>query len=640
MKKMIEVLASELARWSNATKPIRKGDMVPIFRMDQSNQIAALEPMYFETEGVEQVSLSDVSALPLMRFQVVSTGGLRNSLFTEIFRKHSKFDHIHLSLDIEGSFSYEVSRTSFDGRIVRLGQGAIIPSADASDSRRTETLVSLSIENDLGRDARLHWSLRALSDDAVIHDAVWHAVAPGDSCGRMIVVLRTFGRTKDIKSLLHAFEQQSRLSPVYARLLRNVFFYVLDTSGNLSSSDYQDLAQFERVQAHVVKGANLGGGGNMSQALLQLDQAIQLSQIEVNELLLLDDDLTVSLESLLRHWAATVFRSDTTIFTLPVLTKSEPTKMWEDGAMWGRFIDDDISSDRTALAPRLLRHNLDVLETDLVNEMAGAHYPEYCTFIFFSLPYARFIELGYPAAFFLRGDDIEYSLRHRAKGGAILSNPNLCAWHEPAHSYGQEYMSIAHGVIINMRYGSTEPSSFAHFFHQRFLSHASISDASGLRLYAKVLADLNSKTMFLSHEFAARYVKRLGEFKAFDTSFEYIAQELRVALRQNADFNRTTLGEYHFLYPPIEGRPRCTRVILENQHTQSARIYDPRTPALIAECASASAEFAREFNAFLTDYEALRAHYLERFEVVSKAAFWQRELKYYSAPETLFRKPE
>ena len=640
MKKTIEVLAAELSKWSSVTTPVHKGDWVPIFRMDQSNQIASLDPLFFGTESIEQVSLSGRRALPLLRQQVVSTGGLRNSLFTEVFRKHSKFDRIKLSFDVEGSFAYEISRTTSDGRTNRLGRGTIMPSAEAPDSRRTETPVSLSIENDLGRNARLHWSLRALSDDAVIHDAVWNAEAPGDSSGRMIVVLRTFGRTEDIKSLLHAFEKQCSFSPAYARLLKNVFFYVLDTSSNLSSHSYQEFAEFAHVRAHVVKGANLGGGGNMSQALLQLDQAINLAQIEVNELLLLDDDLTVSLESLLRHWATIVFRSDTTIFTLPVLMKSEPTRMWEDGAIWGRFLDDDISPDRTAIAPRLLRHNRDVLDTNFINEIASPNYPEYCTFIFFSLPYARFTELGYPAAFFLRGDDIEYSLRHRAKGGAILSNANLCAWHEPAHSYGQEYMSIAHGIIINMRYGATEPSSFARFFHQRLVSHASISDAAGLRLYAKVLADLNSKTMFLTHEFAARYVKRLGEFKAFDADFEYVAPELRGALRHAAELNRTTLGEYGFLYPPIEGRPRYTRVILENPHTQSARVYDPRNPSLIAECAAAAAEFAPEFSAFLADYDALRAHYLERFAVVSEPEFWQRELTHYPAPETLFHKPE
>ncbi len=640
MKKTIEVLAAELSKWSSVTTPVHKGDWVPIFRMDQSNQIASLDPLFFESEGIEQVSLSGKRALPLLRQQVVSTGGLRNSLFTEVFRKHSKFDRIRLSVDVEGAFAYEVCRTTSTGTTSLLGQGTLLPGADAADSRRTEAPVTLSIENDLGRNARLHWSLRALSDDAVIHDAVWHATAPGESAARMVVVLRTFGRTADIKSLLQAFEQQCRFSPVYARLLQNVFFYVLDTSGGLSAGDYEDFAGLAHVRAHVVKGANLGGGGNMSQALLQLDQAIGHAGIEVNELLLLDDDLSLSLESLLRHWATTVFRADTTIFTLPVLMKSEPAKMWEDGALWGRFLDDDLSADRTAIAPRLLRHNRDVLEDGFADEMAPAHYPEYCTFIFFSLPYARFTELGYPAAFFLRGDDIEYSLRHRAAGGAILSNANLCAWHEPAHSYGQEYMSIAHGIIINMRYGATEPSSFARFFHQRLVAHASISDAAGLRLYAKVLADLNGKTMFLTHEFAARYVRRLGEFKAFDAAFEYVAPDLRAALRENAELNSTALGEYGFLYPPVEARTRFTRVILENPHTDSARVYDPRNPAILADCAAAAAEFAPELSAFLTGYDALRAHYLERFETVSKAEFWQRELTHYPAPETLFRNPE
>lgn len=637
MKQIVQNLSKDLQIWAKACQPIAKGDFVPLARMDKSCTRKSLEDLFFEVGHPEDVSASGKTDLTLLRRQLISTGSLRNSFFPDVFRKHTKFEYIRLSLELSGSFDLQVSQARlnitpealYDDRILSVS------GKDGASIGRQTINLPFSLESDISTGARLFWTLRAQSDGAQIHDAVWQGLAPQDSAARMIVVLRTFGRTNDIKGLLTAFNKEAKYSSHYARILKNVFFYVLDTTNGVSVDDYAEIGALEHVSAHVIKGANLGGGGNMSQALLLLHDAIASAKLSVGELLLLDDDLTLSLESLCRHWASTVFRSDNTVFTLPVFMKSEPRKMWEDGALWGRFLDENMTGDRSAIAPKLLRHNREFKQYAFLDEMAKAHYPEYCTFIFFSLPYQRFLDLGYPAAFFLRGDDIEYSLRHRKAGGQTMSNPNLCAWHEPAHSFGQEYMSISHGVIINMRYGNEKPDAFAKFFARRLTAHASIGDALGLQLYAEILRDLNSKAMFLEHDFAKRYVAKLGLFRSFDQQFEYISNELREDLRNNAQARNVFMGEYGFLYPPIEGNPTLARVILENPHTGNFRLYDPTDVNTITACIRASDELTTELARFIEDYDSLRKHYSARFDAVSEAPFWQKELTYHNAPECL-----
>lgn len=633
MQELVKLLSDDLKAWGGQTLPIKKNDLVPVFRLDQSCAQHNLEGLFFETADLEDVSCTGKADIPLLRQQSVGTGRLRNSFYPEVFKQHSKIEKLQLTFDVTGPFSYDVHQSSVDYAPEPLTKGVVTAEGDAV--QRQLVHAPFSLDNDIGKHVRLFWSLRSLSDATVLHDAAWQAVAPHDAQGRMVVVLRTFGRTNDIKNLLISFAEESRFSDHYKRLLKNVFFYVLDTSNGVGAEDYTEMADHDVLNVHVVRGANLGGGGNMSQALLFLEDALRQADLDVDELLLLDDDLRLSLESMLRHWASTVFRSDNTVFTVPVFMKSEPRKMWEDGALWGRFLSDDMSPDRTAIAPRLLRHNREFRDYEHLDEQARGHYPEYCTFIFFSLPYKRFGELGYPAAFFLRGDDIEYSLRHRKAGGRTLSNPNLCAWHEPAHSYGQEYMSIAHGTIINMQYGADTADNLGRFFYERLMSHISIGDVLGLKTYAAVLRDLNSKTMFLEHDFAGRYIKQLGVFKGFDQQFEYLSNELRDDLRRNAHDRNTFMGEYGFLYPPVEGNPRLSRVILENGHTSTYRIYDPKDPKVVAECTQAAAELTAELSKFLESYDDLRAHYVQRFEAVSAPAFWEKELGLHDAPVTL-----
>src|SRR5208283_4691665 len=105
--------------------------------------------------------------------------------------------------------------------------------------------------------------------------------------------------------------------------------------------------------------------------------------------------------------------------------KSEPKRMWEDGGIWGRYSKDMALPERTCPFPRLIRHGFLMEGFDHLDEMAELNYPEYSTFIFYGMPWETFLKLDFPVAFFLRGDDIEYSLRAALRGVRILSNPNL-----------------------------------------------------------------------------------------------------------------------------------------------------------------------------------------------------------------------
>lgn len=367
-------------------------------------------------------------------------------------------------------------------------------------------------------------------------------------------------------------------------------------------------------------------------------QGCKEADVRPDELLLLDDDLSISLETLYRHWSATLFRSDNTVFTLPVFMKSEPRRMWEDGAFWGRFLGASPSSTRTHLAPRLLRHNLTFRGLDNLDKLAVRNYPEDCTFIFFGLSWALFEKLGYPLAIFLRGDDIEYSLRVRSMTGAqIMSNPNLAAWHEPAHSYGQEYMSIAHGMLINMAYGPEAPDALLRFFHMQALRHLSLNDVAGLTLYAEILRDFMAENIFLENGFAGHYVNRLKYFKTFETEFESIPTEIVENLRQAHSGGASQLAEHPFLYMGVEARDNIGTVLLFNPHTKTYRTYRHDDVAVMEAAATKAAELFALIADFGTNYSRFHAHYLDKIAACRKEEFWDSELGQHKPQVTLGR---
>ena len=387
-------LASDLRLWGDQTLPIAEGEAVPAFGLDRPNGATTrLRDLFFNHDLAHHLVPTQRPEIDFLRGQTLSTQALRNMCFTEILRQHTAVRQLGLHFNVTASFGYKVKTQAPDGPIETVDTGVVSPQ-ELPPEEFAAPCCHFDLEADIGPQARLFWELEALEDEAVLQDMVLSLTAPQDTTGRMVVVMRTFGRSADILDLLTQFETQSHLSLGLRRALRNMFFLVLDTSPDATPETYADLARFTQLHAHAVAGVNLGGGGNMSQALLCLQDALAESGLAIDELLLLDDDLQVSLESLRRHWAMTLFRADEAIHTLPVCMKTAPRRIWEDGAFWGRFLDPDRSGARRMIAPRLLRHNSQLDDPAHSAALARLHYPEYSTFIFFGLSYARFQTLA------------------------------------------------------------------------------------------------------------------------------------------------------------------------------------------------------------------------------------------------------
>ena len=615
-----DALAAALGSWAAKTKPLKKGDYFRVQGLDLSNRIMGLDDLFF-VDKHDHFRPRPGTELRLLNQEMLDTSALRNSFFPQVLQSHSRVLDISLNLAFRGRFQILVYQSRLGEPPTPLAERII-----ASDEPDTIRIDLGSVQN-LPRNVRLFWVARALNDACELMNVTWEARAPATIEGRMVVLIRTFGRTHDVQNLLSQFQDQAARRD-YSDVMSNLFFLVYDSSTGLDATSYSELAGHDLLNTFVMSGPNLGGGGNMSVELLALQQAIKVSGVVVNELVLTDDDIDVSVESLSRNWGTTLFRKDNAFHTLPVFMKSEPRRVWEDGGFWGRYTPGSPRGQRTAIAPRLLRHNRIFKGFDHLDEMARLHHAEYSTFIFLSLPYARLGEIGLPIAFFLRGDDIEFNLRHAAAGGVTVSNPNMCAWHEPAHSYAQEYMSIAHGIIINMAYGQDKPDDLAAFFHARAGAHMSISDVAGLTVYAEVLADLVAGDRLMAPNFTPHYLSMITRFKSFDAAYSTMPDELVDTLREASQREGKLTQVVPFLYMHAHGGEMALdldRVVLWNPHTEKRYVYDPSEADRLATLSTVAARLYAGLSTFTQRYEELRVHYRARMTETSAAPFWQAE---------------
>ncbi|GAA0755085.1 hypothetical protein LRH25_29205 [Ideonella azotifigens] len=575
------------------------------------------------------------AALELRADDWLGSGTLRNSFYVEPWAQLSTARELALVLDAQGSFRVRVMRASRGQTPVVLRELHV---DSASRSCHALPLGSLSA---LPENSRLFWHVDAI-DGARIHQAAWCTRARPRERLRLAVLLRTWGRTHELQAQLERLAQGAQEDPFHAELLGQMQFWVLDTSADAGELWPATPTAALGLNLRVLTGPNLGGGGNASHLIHQLLQHCDATPKEApQEVLILDDDLVLSMESLARHFMACAYRAVEHVASLPVLMKSKPTQVWEDGGFWGRLnfhARGDFGRKRN-LFPHLLKHGLSLENFAHLDEFGPLNHCEYTTFIFFALPLATLRRIGLPAAFFLRGDDIEFSLRAQAAGVPVITNPNLAAWHEPGHSYGQEYMAILHAVLINLTHSDGGAAELARWFEQRMVEHGSIDDLAGMQLYLRVLETLlDRESLVLTPQFEQHYLRALPACLAARMS--PLPEADRQRLERDAGDSGVLLRP--FVYPgyqPDAARHRA--VVLVNGGAGSYRELPPVTPA---ERLALMTRYLAALSRWVQEFDALQPFWQQRLAASGRAEFWCEVAQQHAAAtqllaETSARRP-
>jgi hypothetical protein len=548
------------------------------------------------------------------------TGTLRNSFFLETISQFTPIRDLSLMVDYQGALKLKLMCATSGGKTTEtLSEVKLI----ASD--RTRYLLNIGSPTDLPEGARLFWHVDALPGGCSVFDALY-CTRSAPQATRLAVLLRTFGRTTDVKALLKRFAMAGLQDPFYASILENMDFWVLDTTAGAEAEYTSEWA--DSLNLRVLVGPNLGGGGNAGHLLKLFDDHCRASQNPPNEVLILDDDLSLSMESLARYYSFTAYRNQELVCSLPIMMKSQPLTVWEDGGFWGRlnFHEGGNYGKERNLFPTLLKHGTKLNGYDTLDDFGPLNTCEYSTFIFFGLSLKTLRKLGYPVCFFLRGDDIELSLRAADAGVPMITNPNLAAWHEPAHSYGQEYMAILHGVIINLSYSSSGAEFYTRFFEERLYEHASLDDLVGMRLYRDVLAELlNPQSQVLTAEFQHHYLAKLKELGS--VKFMKIPERDRDHFEERARENKTLLVP--FVYPGYQKEARKARNVVLINH--SAKAYRELPAVDLTEKASLTAEFAEYIAQLDERFKQVKAQWQQRLKATSLESFWADIQQRYAA---------
>lgn len=249
----------------------------------------------------------------------------------------------------------------------------------------------------------------------------------------LALVTCTFNRQAAVSDNVNRLVNKNVATVGDTPVLEKIF--VIDNASNLAASD------FAKERVILVPNRNTGGAGGFTRGIEEA-----MSFPEITHILLMDDDVIVEFEAMVRTKSVLSFLKEeyADCFIGGAMFRTDvPYVMHAAGEGYdgrGRVVNPYKSTDLRELAA-----------VKAVSEPLTVEQP-YAGWWYCCVPRCHVEKKGYPMPYFLHVDDIEYSLR---SGRAPLYFNGIAVWHEEfdgKRSSMMEYYDVRNRLITNCLY--------------------------------------------------------------------------------------------------------------------------------------------------------------------------------------------
>lgn len=372
-----------------------------------------VRPLYLdEPENVHShvTSRREVVVPPSAR---VSFASYFNAFPASYWKRWTVVEDVTLRLTVRGAGRVEVYRSKPNGDIVHL-MGAPVHA-----EKKAETLefrLTLTPFEDGGW---LWFDVFTENSTMQVTDAVWLADEPLPM-QKVAVGITTFNRLDDCVATLLALGEDPAVLDVVSKV------YVAD-QGSKKIRDHEKFGEAAKVlgdRLEVIDQGNLGGSGGFTRAMYESIEHTKPGTVD--QILLMDDDIALEPDSLLR---SNMFARAA---AKPVIVGSHMLNLQAKSRLhtMGEVID--LASCTWRRAPgAVVDHDFgehSLRETRELHRRIDSTYNGWWMCLF---PREVIERTGLPLPLFIKCDDSEYSLRALANDIPTVSLPGSAVWHEP-----------------------------------------------------------------------------------------------------------------------------------------------------------------------------------------------------------------
>lgn len=403
--------------------------------------ICAEEELYF-WRGLPAIASPEEEGIHFVKGQEVKFDTYINSFSLQKWVEYTDLDNVVLVLKLSGKFTVTLLQY---WAVEQRGDQA---KEEVSGVKYTE-LDSITVESQEAKEFSfpfvtkdkhgiLAFKICLLGEAGVLHDGYYATeIAPSRVRDVKIAIgICTFKREAYVARNMQNLKRgilENAASPLKDRLE----IFIADNAGTLKREEIED------KKIHLFYNKNTGGSGGFSRAMVEVNNA-NASGAGFTHILLMDDDVIFDPESIYRTFAilSLVNEKYKDAFVGGAMFRTD--KQWlqyASGEVWrGEKVYDCIYT---------YNHNIDMrkIECILSNEaLISANYQGwwYCVI---PMSICRTDNLSLP--FFIKMDDIEYSIRNMKH--LILLN-GINTWHEAfetKYSVSNEYYTARNTLIVS-----------------------------------------------------------------------------------------------------------------------------------------------------------------------------------------------
>ena len=350
---------------------------------------------------------------------VLSFDAYFNAFYEQNWRGHTALGTVFLNLDLHGTATLRVIR--------RISTGYRCAGAYDKDCER-QYVDRCVVEQLIEGAGPLRVAIPAetinfrqhgmLAFEIVAHSPVefgggrWTTEVAAPRRTGLAAIFCTFNRQADIAAVLEAITADEAAASSLARI------YVVN-QGDAGLDAHPAVAPvLARCPGliRIIEQANFGGAGGFGRGLLAA-----LDDPEATHAVLLDDDIRIEPDSLLRMASFFALALGDNPVGGHMLDRVQPTQLYEAGAV--------IRDANWSFHPQ--HHGLDIAARHNLPLLTDPYPIQFNGWWCLGLPLSLIEEEGMPLPCFIRGDDVEFGLRLYGRGVPTLPLPGIAVWHEP-----------------------------------------------------------------------------------------------------------------------------------------------------------------------------------------------------------------
>lgn len=303
------------------------------------------------------------------------------------YKKYTTVNNITLSLEFRGHANI----------IIKQENGEIVSSKTINSAEMTTHKIDFSIK--AANDGELYYPEISAESDCTIFSGHYETNVDND---RDIILATAFCTFKREKYIIPNIERLKRFRKQYSLPLK---IFVVDNGSTLSETLSND-------DVYIISNPNCGGSGGFARGLLEASDA------RCSHIIFLDDDITLDTNVVLKT------------YTLLKILKKEYYESFIGGAMLiseEQYIQHECGAQWDGFFVSPLGHNLDMRKKTNVILNDKLPMPDYQAWWYCCFPTSFGEKYGYPLPFFIKSDDVEYSVRCKRP---IINMNGIAVWHD------------------------------------------------------------------------------------------------------------------------------------------------------------------------------------------------------------------